>query len=410
MATDVAGQPPPELETAGGDAAGPLPERAILVHIGPHKTGTTTVQAAFHASRATLADQGVVYAGGGRRPIMAVLALRRARAKRAAVPDMRHWSSLVDEARSATGRVVMSNEALSDAAPKAIARLVSDLGPDRVHVVATLRPFASILPSQWQQFVQGGLTASFEDWLRDVIDPNQAAQRKVFWRRHRHDELIRRWADEVGAERVTVIVLDDDPLRLPRQFEAMLGLRDGTLLEHAAVRNRSFTLPEAEAIRAINQAFRTAGYPQALQTRLVGRGVALRMRRRRPEPTEPRIELPAWATEPVAAVAREIVSGLRESGVRIIGDVDRLATVPGPQPADAPPLAVAPPRVAADLAGAVAMAAVDTVTATGKRPSPFESEELDGISSARLVGALGRRVAGIPVTRWRSFRSGMSES
>lgn len=407
MATDVAGQPLRELATGGPDRAVPLlPERAILVHIGPHKTGTTTLQAAFHAGRGPLAAQGVMYAGGRRRPIEAVLALRGARAHRAAVPEMRHWSGLVNEARSATGRVVISNEAFADASARAIARLVRDLGRDRVHVVATLRPFASILPSQWQQFVRGGMTVGFDDWLREVIDPNDPSRRRVFWRRHRHDELVGRWVDAVGADRVTVIVLDEDPARLPRVFEAMLGLRDDILVEHATIRNRSLTWPEAEAVRTINQAFWTAGYPAALQKRLVARGVCQHLLRRRPDPAEPRIDLPAWAVEQVAAVAREIVDGLLDSQVRIIGDVDRLLTVPGPDPSPVPP----PARIAAEVAGAVAMAVVDTITSLGRRPSPFESGELDGISSTRLAGALGHRLVGIPRSRWRSIRGRTSES
>ena len=407
MATDIGEQPPPELGTGGPDRAAPLlPERAILVHIGPHKTGTTTIQAAFHATRGALAEQGVLYAGGTRRPIMAVLALRRARGKRAAVPEARHWSGLVDEARGATGRVVISNESFADASPTSIARLVKDLGRDRIHVVATLRPFASILPSQWQQFVQGGLTDSFDDWLRGVIDPNDPKRRRVFWRRHRHDELIARWVDAVGADRVTVIVLDEDPVRLPRLFEGMLGLGDGTLVENARIRNRSLTWPEAEAIRAINEAFRAAGYPPALQQRLVTRGVCRHVLRRRPDPAEPRIQLPAWAVERVAEVAREIVAGLLDSRVAIIGDVDRLLTVPGPHPSPAS----APTRVPADVAGAVAMAVVDTITSMGERPAPVEPEELAGIPTTQLIGALGHRLVGIPRTGWRSIRGGTSQS
>lgn len=407
MATDLTVTPAPEPVTPDGPgrAAPPLPERTVLVHIGPHKTGTTTIQAAFHASRESLAAQGVVYAGGGRRPILAVLALRGARGKRAVVPDLRHWSGLVDEARAATGRVFISNEAFADASPRAIARLVRDLGAERIHVVATLRPFASILPSQWQQFVQGGLTIGFDDWLREVIDPDDAARRKVFWRRHQHHDLVARWAEAVGADRVTVIVLDDDPLRLPRLFEGLLGLRDGTLLEHAAMRNRSLTWPEAEAIRAVNQAFRAADYPAALQTRLVARGVCQRLLRREPDAEEPKIELPAWAVERVAMVGRTIVAGLLDSHVRIIGDLDRLLRVPDPPPSRAS----APLRLSADLAGELSMAVVDTLTAAGKRPPPIERQELDGVPSRRLAGVLAGRLAALPRATWHVLRRGTPE-
>ena len=408
MATDLTITPAPEPGASGGPgpAASALPGQAILVHIGPHKTGTTTIQAAFHASRDALAAQGVVYAGGGRRPIMAVLALRGARARRAAVPEIRHWSGLVDEARAANGRVVISNEAFADASPRAIARLVKDLGRDRIHVVATLRPLASILPSQWQQFVKGGLTVSFDDWLREVIDPNDPKRRRVFWRRHQHHELVARWADAVGADRVTVIVLDDDPARLPGLFEGLLGLRDGTLAEHATMRNRSLTWPETEAIRTINMAFRAAGYPPALQTQLVARGIARHLLRREPDPAEPRTDVPSWAVERVAMVGREIVTGLLASRVRILGDVDRLLRVPEPHPSRAS----APSRVSSDLAGAVSMAAVDTLRSTGRRPPPIEPGELDGIPSARLAGVLVHRLVGIPRTTWRSIRGSTSAS
>ena len=41
-----------------------LPEGACLVHIGPYKTGSSSIQAAFHAKRAELREQhGVVYPG-----------------------------------------------------------------------------------------------------------------------------------------------------------------------------------------------------------------------------------------------------------------------------------------------------------------------------------------------------------
>ena len=46
-----------------------LPDGSRLLHIGPHKTGTTTVQAALHQSRAALAEHGVHLAGSNAHPI-----------------------------------------------------------------------------------------------------------------------------------------------------------------------------------------------------------------------------------------------------------------------------------------------------------------------------------------------------
>ena len=54
-----------------------LPEGSRLLHIGPHKTGTTTVQAAFHQNREELRQQGIHYAGSGSQPMSAAMAAAR---------------------------------------------------------------------------------------------------------------------------------------------------------------------------------------------------------------------------------------------------------------------------------------------------------------------------------------------
>ena len=46
-----------------------------LLHIGPHKTGTTAVQGALHLARERLAARGVVYPGRGRQPLWPILAV-----------------------------------------------------------------------------------------------------------------------------------------------------------------------------------------------------------------------------------------------------------------------------------------------------------------------------------------------
>ena len=70
---------------AGGegtrDGTGPdgerllLPEGTRLVHIGPHKTGTTSLQAALYAARPALLEQGVRHVGKTRNPASAVRAV-----------------------------------------------------------------------------------------------------------------------------------------------------------------------------------------------------------------------------------------------------------------------------------------------------------------------------------------------
>ena len=172
------------------DASGALlPAGACLLHIGPHKTGTTSVQSAFHLARRELAAYGVHYAGPDRHPVIAVQAAIEARVgggRRGGSLD--RWRSLVAEiARHPAERVVLSSEWFSDADTASIRRVVGDLDPARVHVVLTVRSLARLLPSQWQQHVAAGLTLAYEPWLDAVF-----SQRFRHCRRRIADQSARR--------------------------------------------------------------------------------------------------------------------------------------------------------------------------------------------------------------------------
>ena len=85
---------------------------ARLLHIGPHKTGTTAIQGAFHLARGQLAAHGVVYAGADRQPMRATLAVTGRRAMLGeSRPDMAYWDKLVRDVREAGDqRIVISSE------------------------------------------------------------------------------------------------------------------------------------------------------------------------------------------------------------------------------------------------------------------------------------------------------------
>ena len=95
----------------------PLPAGTRLLHIGPHKTGTTTLQAAFHQSRDALEAQGVHYAGRRAHSMVAAMAasLPRALPTHSAAPIER-WEELLAEIHASTAdQVVVSSEFYADA-------------------------------------------------------------------------------------------------------------------------------------------------------------------------------------------------------------------------------------------------------------------------------------------------------
>ncbi|MET9022440.1 hypothetical protein ABZV93_20910 [Actinopolymorpha sp. NPDC004070] len=378
-----------------------LPTGTRLLHIGPHKTGTTAVQAALFEIREELAGRGIYYPSYDRHPMHAVLAVTGRHSMMGDdPPKQRHWDRLLNDmlvSEAQTG--VISSEFFSEAGPEAIARIVEDVGGERVHVVVTLRPLVKILPSQWQQYVQNGQRTTYENWLHHMLRvPPYEEPNPSFWRRHRHDRLIERWVDVVGRDRVTVVVVDDSERDMVlRVFESLLGLPDGTLPAVPVATNRSLSLGEIEMLRRFNVEFRSQDdLPDNFYSRLVRYGAIQRLKEaRQPGPDEPRVTTPRWAQEEAVAIGREIANWIAGSGVRVIGDLDLLHT----QLADAaeePTTAALVDAEAAAQALFGAIAAVPTLNPVLPPAPPVVKPQKVGVPvhkvrSTELVRILGRR-------------------
>ena len=344
-----------------------LPAGTRLVHIGPPKTGTTTVQRAFHACRAAISKQGVHYIGPTPQPVAPVHAVTgRSNPMTGKPPPMRYWHYLVAEVRRAgQDRTIISSEFFADARSDSIPRIIDDLDPARVHVVVTLRPLTAILPSQWQQFVQSGMRSSFDGWLETMLSPAtlspaEGAKEPTFWHRHRHDRLIARWADVVGADRMTVVVLDEtDPTSILRTFEQLTGLRRETLVAERDLANRSMTLAEVETVRAFNDLLHQEGLGTPLQAKVMRYGAGPYMKLREPGPDEERVRLPSWAADRAVEIADAMVAAIGATGVRVVGNLADLAR---PAKAVAPGDRSARPSITPEIA---ATAAIGVLLASG---------------------------------------------
>ena len=130
------------------------------------------------------------------------------------------WTDLAAEVRDAGDqRVVVSSEFLSFADEAAARRVVTELSGGPVHVVITLRPIYKIAPSQWQQYVQNWLRVPYGEWLDGMFRrPPYDQPTPSFWRRHKQDELVRRWAGVAGAENLTVLEISSGEIRNVRFY------------------------------------------------------------------------------------------------------------------------------------------------------------------------------------------------
>jgi hypothetical protein len=378
-----------------------VPEGTRLLHIGPPKTATTAVQGALDAARDDLVAQGVRYVGQRRRQARAAAALTRRRhlPSSTTTPPISEWETLAADINDAREpRVVVSSEFFAAAGTEKVRRVASELGSDRLHIVVTLRPLARILPSRWQQNVQMGQTVAFEDWLGRLLHPDRPDRSEspgAFWMVNRHDALVRRWADVVGPDRVTVIVLDDaDRDRVLRAFEAMLGLRPGTLLTPAGPSNRSLSLDEVEAVRAFNIEAQARAVPEDVALSVMFQGAVPFLKELDPLPGSTPIALPDWALDRAASVQREIVDGIASTGVRVDGDLELLARVPEPGDVDVPSQTDIPARlpalmtIGALIGGGLIPQEARLPAAAGEDPAPEVDAVAERIGTERA--RLGR--------------------
>ncbi len=341
-----------------------VPEGTRLLHIGPHKTGTTTIQSAFWAARDAAAKQGVRYAGRSRHPSRAARAVvARPDTYSNDPPPISEWQRLVREMRNAREpRVVASSEFFAWATDDAIQRIAGDLGPDRIrnrgHPPATEQDPAVHVATERA----GG--------DRDGVRPVGGAPAGRPWGRIL-DPPSSRPADrpmglDVGADRITAIVVDDGDHRVALSaFEALTGLRRQTLVAVPQAANRSLTLPEAEVLRAFNITYSAEIGDKALYARVVRLGAAQQLKQREPAPDETRISLPNAVVDRVHDISAEIAQRIAQTGIAIVGDVDCLVAPPGTnrtgrasertgsEPSQSSP---SPARVSPAVAAAIAMA------------------------------------------------------
>ena len=393
-----------------------LPDGTRLLHIGPHKTGTTALQAAMWEARGAMLAQGVHPAGSYRNPVSAVRAVTAQPSSYTdRPPPMREWRALVREIEGAAEpHLVVSSEYFAHADGAAIRRIVADLDPARIQVAVTLRPLSRVIPSMWQQNVQAGQRGSLDRWLHQLFPDAPGASDANFWMLHRHHELVDRWAGVVGIERVTAVVVDDrDHAFVLRAFERLLGLRAGTLELVQDRTNRSLTWNEAEAVRAFNAAFRRAGLDRGLHARVMRYGAAQHLKRREPGGTEVPIRLPAWVADRVEAAATEIVAGIRASGVRVIGDLD-LLTPAGTGSGGSPHPVAATPAIAATMSMGLLAAAGATrggpagphgrADQTEPEAAAEQANEAERLPAYMVAGTLATRGLATTSIRWNLLR------
>jgi hypothetical protein len=386
-----------------------LPEGARLVHIGPFKTGSTSLQSALAGARPVLGQHGVAYPGDQRRQMRPTLAVLGRNPSGRRPVRIEEWDALAAEvATLGDQRVCISSEDLGSASPRQAAKVVADLGGDRVHVVAVSRRLDRLLPSQWQERVKSCDPVTYEGFLRSVLGDDQTElNHKKFWASHRISAMYDRWADAAGHANFRLIVTDDsDRTLLLRLFERMLGLPQGLLVPDADAGNPSLTANGAELVRRVNQAFLDGAWPADVYHWLLWRGAIAGLISGPAPALDDRIPpLPTWAQDRIAELSARNIKEIEDRGIQVVGDLQILQTEPAATGATAE-TAQLPDTISIDSAARALAGAVEGAlelrlkdvryrkkTISNLRARAESGRALDETPTAELLKVLRARVA-----------------
>jgi hypothetical protein len=382
-----------------------LPEGAVLLHIGPYKTGSTAIQQALFDHREDLATYGVLYPGRWRRLFREGHALMQWSPRGRPVPPVSVWDDFAAGIRERTDvRVCLSTEDFGRIRESRKAhKVIEDLGPERLHVIAVVRAYHRLMPSHWQERVKSHELRSYDDWLHELLEGDESSEvYRSFWTSHDVEYMTSRWLDVLPPERFTLVMTDDsDRSLLPRTFERLLGLPEG-LLEPEQSTNASLSMNAVEVLRRVNNEFAARGWTDRDYVRLIQEGMVRELQQSgRGEGDVPVPPLPGWARPLVAERSVRRVKVIEKLGVNVVGDPACLLLPDLPEVGEQD---LAPDRISTEASATAVAGVVAAALRPGRRQAA--GARRPGKSAASrdpdLGSASGRQLLGELVHRTRS--------
>jgi hypothetical protein len=307
-------------------------KKKVYLHVGFHKTGTTAIQESLFSHSDQLTNLGINYATNNRkanhRDAWALSERYWGWKKRGGKKtSIVQWEKRVKYLKSQKINSVISSEFFSEINDDQLNLMANDLRDFDVEVIFTIRPLAKLLGSSYQQYLKYGIKASYEEWLEDIFHNSEKPKfSPTFWKRHRHDEVISRWAKVFGNQKIHLVVVDEsEPDVLYDSFNKILKLPAGTLKEvKGSGSNRSLNHPEIALLLAINKAFPKdrawSDYAMFIrdgsiknltnQVQLAELGTKLLT--------------PQWAVDEAAKLSSSSIAKITDLKIKIYGDLSKL--------------------------------------------------------------------------------------
>jgi hypothetical protein len=304
--------------------------RAVYLHIGAPKTGTTYVQDRLARNVRSLARHDVHVPT---RPLVSPGLFHFRAALDLLGQDwggptghaVGGWDALMKRVRRARGTVLVSHEVLATATPEQVARAMDDLAGREVHVVYSARDLARQVPAAWQESIKRGRTWSYRRFLNRM-------EREGPWFFQAFDlpGVLGTWGAALPPERVHVVTVPQR--RPPPGAEDVLWLRmcqafgiDPAWAPRDSDRtNRSLGVVETQVVRSLNRRIDRATRREPVYDDLIREKLAQdRLVKRRSAPVRLPPDRFGWAEER----AQEWIDWLAASGIDVIGDPEELRPV-----------------------------------------------------------------------------------
>ena len=299
----------------------------ILIHAGFHKSGTTALQYCFDKNRKSLKSHGVTYlVTTGRahhRPAWSlterIWGWKEQGGER--IPET-VWRDFATRVKKSSGIALISSEFFCEANVDQVAKAKRDLGSAPVEVVFTVRPFAKILASSYQQFLKYGIKLRYEEWLEEMFhNRGKSKHTPTFWPRAAVSEVVTRWAGVFGSSHVSILLANEEkPHFIFDEFNRLLGLAEGFLKPSDVGGNRSMTADEVELLWRVNNRFdRSRGWDE--YRAMIREGyVHYLADETEALPRSSRLLTPQWAIDEAKKIAESDLLELKNLGVKISGD------------------------------------------------------------------------------------------
>lgn len=308
--------------------------KRLVLHVGAMKSGTSHLQHLLFTNQQLLADRGVLVPGAAWRDQVAAVSEALDRARGSATSRPGAWQAMADEVRAHPGTSIISMEFLARTPVERIAELVQQFPDIRVEAVVTARDLGRNLPAMWQERVKNGSTTALPDYATAVRERAEG-EGKAFWREQGLAGIVRRWAEVLGPDAVTVVTVP--PPGAPRdllwwRFAEALGLDpEGAVAPPDS--NESLGAASVEVVRRLNHQLGDLAYAEFSPV-VKHRLAKFTLGPRRAQEPSIGFDVPEW----LPPVSERMVSRVRATGVRVVGDLADLTPVsaPGVDPAAVP--------------------------------------------------------------------------